>query len=107
MIMLDFYLVSDDESIPEYPNESAYVDSISWEEHEHINNYFLLLPYKKKQPLLHYYEDNHFNLLVVNEIRSLIPNIGIDTLNNASIEKFSKILKLAIDKEMGLVTFCD
>lgn len=106
MIMLDFYLVSDDEPIPEYPNESAYIDSISWEEHEHINNYFLL-PYKKNQPLLHYYEDSHFKLLTVTEIKSLMPNIEIDPLNDASIEKFSKILKLAIDKEMGLVTFCD
>ena len=96
--MLDFYLIKDEQKKPDYPEQEnlEFVSGIDYETYERL----IIKGMIDKR--FDYYSDFRWNNQMVKQIMN---KKGKE--RNSDFEKLSDILKKAIEKNCGLIAYCD
>jgi hypothetical protein len=105
--MLDIYFIDRDaREIPDTPDKSRYIGSIDLDEHKRLRQLFDLCEIEMKGIRFSYFEDSLLNEDQVNEMWKIF-NGNYDRHAQKAYQSFEKILLFAIERKVGLVSYCD
>lgn len=104
--MLDFYIITDYEDIPEYPNEENFIGQLSLEDLKSLKSVDEYANTLNIQ--LSYFEDFRITSRITRSILQFAEN-RINTIEkgNKACQKLIDILSKAVSCESGIVAFCD
>ncbi len=96
--MLEFYLIKDEQKKPDYPEQEnlEFVNGIDYNTYERLINKGLI------DKRFDYYSDFRWNSLMIKQIM----NKGAEK-QDSDIAKLNDILRKAIEKNSGLIAYCD
>lgn len=96
--MLDFYLIKDEQKKPDYPEQEnlEFVSGIDYNTYERLINKGVI------DKRFDYYSDFRWNSQMIKQMM----NKEVEKLN-PDIAKLNDILRKAIEKNSGLIAFCD
>ena len=96
--MLDFYLINDEQSKPDYP-EKADLKFVSRIDHK---TYKTLVSKRIINSRFDYHSDFRWNSQLIEKMYKKIKD-----KSDSNIEKLSKILNKAMNEKCGLIAYCD
>ncbi len=104
--MLDFYLIQDTETKPNGgPNLLTYVGGLEYDDFEYLQKINII------EAWLDFYKDFRWTYEQVNEKYHKLSSQVIKKFDNqkhkSSMSKMFQILERAVNKQMGIIAYCD
>lgn len=106
--MIDLYLITDKENTPEYPNEKNYLGSFSLDHFKAIEE---LSEYAKTLGLsIYFFEDFRIQSVQLPKLIDFIDkklNAELSKIEEDAYSRMHTVLSTALEKQKGIVAFCD